>query len=63
MLPVDWYLSLVSTKNVARAKNVPGDGIMLPLEFFYHHLGRFMTSKRGGVDVIQRARKYSSAAN
>lgn len=40
---MDWYLTMINMKQKGTVKNRVGDGITLPLEFFHHYLGRFLT--------------------
>jgi hypothetical protein len=47
---MDWYLSL-TTLDQLRDENK--GHVVLPMEFFHHHLGRFFS--KGQVEVIERA--------
>lgn len=40
---MDWYLTMVNLKQKADVSKRQGDGVTLPLEFFHHALGRFLT--------------------
>lgn len=42
----DWYLSLINMKHKGQIKSRAGDGVILPLDFFHHHIGRLLTKQR-----------------
>jgi len=48
---MDWYLTMINMKQKGSVKHRIGDGITLPLEFFHHYLGRFLTKDSNLIPV------------
>lgn len=42
-------------KQKGKVKNRVGDGITLPLEFFHHYLGRFLTKNSSVIPVAKES--------
>lgn len=55
---MDWYLTMINMKQKGVVKNRVGDGITLPIEFFHHYLGRFLTKD---INVIPIAANQKAA--